>query len=62
MGAAGEIVALPVYQLALPITHESQRVMDLDYIPLLRRMTLSGRVAAYLHARHLDGAYRSSAA
>jgi hypothetical protein len=27
-----------VYQLALPFTHEAQRVMD--YIPLMRRITL----------------------
>jgi hypothetical protein len=38
MGEAGTIAALPVYQLALPFTHEAQRVMD--YIPLMRRMTL----------------------
>jgi hypothetical protein len=38
MGEAGTIAALPAYQLALPFTHEAQRVMD--YIPLLRRMTL----------------------
>jgi transposase InsO family protein len=38
MGEAGTIAALPVYQLALPFTHEAQRVMD--YIPLVRRMTL----------------------
>jgi hypothetical protein len=38
MGEAGAIAALPVYQLALPFTHEAQRVMD--YIPLVRRMTL----------------------
>lgn len=38
MGEASAIAALPVYQLALPFTHEAQRVMD--YIPLVRRMTL----------------------
>jgi hypothetical protein len=38
MGEAGTIAALPVYQLALPFTHEAQRVMD--YLPLVRRMTL----------------------
>jgi transposase len=38
MGEAGTIAALPVYQLALPFTHEAQRVMD--YIPLMRRITL----------------------
>ena len=38
MGEAGVIAALPVYQLALPFTHEAQRVMD--YLPLVRRMTL----------------------
>jgi len=38
MGEAGTIAALPAYQLALPFTHEAQRVMD--YIPLVRRMTL----------------------
>jgi len=38
MGEAGTIAALPVYQLALPFTHEAQRVMD--YIPLVRRITL----------------------
>jgi hypothetical protein len=38
MGEASAIAALPAYQLALPFTHEAQRVMD--YIPLLRRMTL----------------------
>jgi hypothetical protein len=38
MGEAGAIAALPVYQLALPFTHEAQRVMD--YIPLMRRITL----------------------
>jgi hypothetical protein len=38
MGEAGTIAALPVYQLALPFTHEAQRVMD--YIPLMRCMTL----------------------
>jgi transposase InsO family protein len=38
MGEAGTIAALPIYQLALPFTHEGQRVMD--YIPLVRRMTL----------------------
>jgi hypothetical protein len=38
MGEAGTIAALPVYQLALPFMHEAQRVMD--YIPLLRRITL----------------------
>jgi hypothetical protein len=37
-GEAGTIAALPVYQLALPFTHEAQRVMD--YIPLMRRITL----------------------
>ena len=38
MGEASAIAALPVYQLALPFTHEAQRVMD--YIPLVRRMSL----------------------
>jgi hypothetical protein len=38
MGEASAIAALPAYQLALPFTHEAQRVMD--YIPLLRRITL----------------------
>ena len=38
MGEAGIIAALPAYQLALPFTHQAQRVMD--YIPLMRRMTL----------------------
>jgi hypothetical protein len=38
MGEASAIAALPAYQLALPFTHEAQRVMD--YIPLMRRMTL----------------------
>ena len=38
MGQASAIAALPAYQLALPFTHEAQRVMD--YIPLLRRITL----------------------
>jgi hypothetical protein len=38
MGEASAIAALPVYQLGLPFTHETQRVMD--YIPLMRRMTL----------------------
>ena len=38
MGEAGMIAALPAYQLVLPFTHEAQRVMD--YIPLVRRMTL----------------------
>jgi hypothetical protein len=38
MGEAGTIAALPAYQLVLPFTHEAQRVMD--YIPLMRRMTL----------------------
>jgi hypothetical protein len=38
MGEAGVIAALPVYQLALPFTHEAQRVMD--YIPLMRRIPL----------------------
>ena len=38
IGEAGDIAALPVYQLALPFTHEAQRVMD--YIPLMRRITL----------------------
>jgi len=38
MGEAGAIAALPVYQLALPFTHQAQRVMD--YIPLVRRITL----------------------
>ena len=38
MGEASTIAALPAYQLALPFTHEAQRVMD--YIPLVRRMTL----------------------
>ena len=38
MGEASVIAALPVYQLALPFTHEAQRVMD--YIPLVRRITL----------------------
>jgi transposase InsO family protein len=38
MGEAGTIAALPAYQLVLPFTHEAQRVMD--YIPLVRRMTL----------------------
>jgi hypothetical protein len=38
MGEAGTIATLPVYQLALPFTHEAQRVMD--YIPLVRRITL----------------------
>jgi hypothetical protein len=38
MGEAGTIAALPVYQLALPFTHEAQRVMD--YMPLMRRITL----------------------
>jgi len=38
MGEAGSIAALPVYQLALPFTHEAQCVMD--YIPLIRRITL----------------------
>jgi hypothetical protein len=38
MGEASTIAALPAYQLALPFTHEAQRVMD--YIPLMRRITL----------------------
>ena len=38
MGEAGAIAALPAYQLALPFTHEAQRVMD--YMPLVRNMTL----------------------
>jgi hypothetical protein len=38
MGEAAMIAALPAYQLPLPFTHEAQRVMD--YIPLVRRMTL----------------------
>jgi len=38
MGEASRIAALPAYQLALPFTHEAQHVMD--YIPLVRRMTL----------------------
>jgi hypothetical protein len=38
MGEASAIAALPAYQLALPFTHEAQRVMD--YLPLVRRMTL----------------------
>ena len=38
MGEAGTIATLPAYQLALPFTHEAQRVMD--YIPLVRRITL----------------------
>ena len=38
MGEAGIIAALPAYQLALPFTHQAQRVMD--YIPLMRRLTL----------------------
>jgi transposase InsO family protein len=38
MGEVAAISALPVYQLALPFTHEAQRVMD--YLPLVRRMTL----------------------
>jgi hypothetical protein len=38
MGEAGIIAALPADQLALPFTHQAQRVMD--YIPLMRRMTL----------------------
>ena len=38
IGEAGTLAALPAYQLALPCTHEAQRVME--YIPLVRRMTL----------------------
>jgi hypothetical protein len=38
MGEAAAISALPAYQLALPFTHEAQRVMD--YMPLVPRITL----------------------
>jgi len=38
MREAGTIAALPAYQLVLPFTHEAPRVMD--YLPLVRRMTL----------------------
>jgi hypothetical protein len=38
MGEAGAIAALPVYRLALPFTHEAQRLMD--YIPLVQHITL----------------------
>ena len=38
MGEVSTIAVLPVCQLALPLTHEAQRVMD--YMPLLHRMTL----------------------
>jgi len=38
MGKAGTIAALPVYQLALPCTHEAQRVID--DIPLMQRIPL----------------------